>query len=217
MELNGSSGTPGPAGAAGPQGPAGPTGPTGPQGIAGQQGPAGAQGRWSRWTARSRRPDRPCRPPGRSRATRTGRRGGRASLGGKYDGCRLRPTRSCSVLPAGLSTAQDYFSPQASEAAGIPVPQDCTATNLKVTVIGAANTSQATIGITTTTDLSVAGVFPTALQCVRDGRQWRSGFVHRDRPRRFHIIGLFDPDGRSFVTNPPDFANAHVYTSFVCQ
>jgi hypothetical protein len=118
--------------------------------------------------------------------------------------------------PSGLSNAEDYFSPQATEAAGIPVPQNCTATNLRVTVIGAANTSQATIGIATTTDLSVAGIFPSSLQCTVTAANGIPVFCTST-----NSVPLTTADylmlAASFVANPPDFANAHVYSSFVCQ
>ncbi len=210
VELSGSSSTPGPAGAAGPQGPAGPIGLTGPQGAAGPQGPAGATG--------PQGPAGPIGPAGPQGAA--GQQGPAGGAGGQVWAANMTlPSSAYSIMlgsPSGLSTAQDYFSPQASEAGGIPVPQDCTATNLRVTVIGAANTSQATIGITTTTDLSVAGVFPNSLQCIVTAANGipvsctSTGSV----PFTTSDFLILTAD---FVTNPPDFANAHVYTSFVCQ
>ncbi len=179
----------GPPGAQGPAGAAGSQGPAGPVGPAGTQGAAGQQG-----------------PAG--------------AAGGQVWAANMTlPSSAYSIMlgsPSGLSTAEDYFSPQASEAAGIPVAQDCTAMNLRVTVIGAANTSQATIGITTTTDLSVAGVFPTSLQCIVTAANGipvsctSTGSV----PFTTSDFLILTAD---FVSNPPDFANAHVYTSFVCQ
>jgi hypothetical protein len=118
--------------------------------------------------------------------------------------------------PSGLSNAEGYFSPQASEAAGIPVPQDCTATNLKVTVIGAANTSQATIGIAYANDLSVPGVFLTTLQCVVTAANGAPVSCTATSPVGF-TASEFLMLTASFVSNPPDFANAHVYSSFVCE
>ncbi|HEY1897219.1 MAG TPA: DNRLRE domain-containing protein [Terracidiphilus sp.] len=189
VEFNGPPGPQGPAGAAGLQGPAGPQGPGGPIGPAGPQGAQGQQGQ-------------------------------AGAAGGQVWGANMTlPSSAYSIMvgsPSGLSSAQDYFSPLATEAAGIPVPQNCTATNLRVTVIGAANTSQATIGITTTTDLSVAGIFPTSLQCTVTAANGNPVSCTSAGSAPF-TTSDFLMLAASFVTNPPDFANAHVYTSFVCQ
>jgi hypothetical protein len=83
-------------------------------------------------------------------------------------------------------------------------------------VIGAANTSQATIGIATTNDLSVAGIFPTSLQCTVTAAGGVPVSCTSASPVAF-TTSDFLMLGVSFVTNPPDFANAHVYSSFVCQ
>ena len=176
-------------------GPQGPAGAAGPQGPAGPIGPAGPQGV-------------------------TGLQGPAGAAGGQVWAANMTlPSSAYSIMlgsPTGLSNAQDYFSPQASEAAGIPVPQNCTAANLRVTVIGAANNSQATIGIATTPDLSVAGVFPSSLQCIVTANNGSPVSCTSSNSAPFtmsdYLMLL-----TSFVTNPPDFANAHVYTSFVCQ
>jgi hypothetical protein len=216
VELNGPLGAAGPAGATGPQGPAGPIGPAGqigpagPQGVAGQPGPAGVAG--------APGPAGPVGPAGPQGVA--GQQGPAGAAGGQVWSANMTlPPTAYSIMlgsPSGLSSAQDYFSPQATEAAGIPVPQDCTATNLRVTVIGAANTSQATIGITTTTDLSVAGIFPTALQCTVTAANGNPVSCTSAGPAPFTTSDFLMLTA-SFVTNPPDFANAHVYTSFVCQ
>jgi len=179
----------GPAGAPGPAGVTGPQGPAGPIGPAGPQGETGAQG-----------------PAG--------------AAGGQVWAANMTlPSSAYSIMlgsPAGVSNAQNYFSPQASEAAGIPVPQNCTATNLRVTVIGAANTSQATIGISKTTDLSVPGIFSTALQCTVTAANGTPVSCTATGSVAFTASDYLML-AASFVSNPPDFANAHVYTSFVCQ
>ncbi len=118
----------------------GPAGPQGPAGVAGPQGPAGPVG--------------PAGPQGLP-----GQQGPAGAAGGQVWAANMTlPSSPFSMMvgsPTGLSAAQDYFGVLATEAAGVPVPQNCTASTLRVTVIGAANTSQATIGIDTTTDLSV--------------------------------------------------------------
>jgi hypothetical protein len=186
VELNGLPGAQGPAGPAGPQGPAGVQGPAGPIVPAGPQGQQGPAG----------------------------------AAGGQVWAANMTlPSSAFSGMigsPIGLSNAQDYFSTLVTEAAGIPVPQDCTATNLRVTVIGAANTSQATIGLSKTNDLSVPGIFPTTLQCVVTAANGVPVSCTATGPVAF-TTSDFLMLSAFFVTNPPDFANAHVYTSFVCQ
>jgi hypothetical protein len=210
VELNGPPGAQGPAGATGPQGPAGQIGPAGPQGLAGPQGPAGAVGPQG-----IPGPIGPAGPQGVA-----GQQGPAGAAGGQVWAANMTlPSTAYSIMlgsPSGLSNAQNYFSPQASEAGGLPVPQDCTATNLRVTVIGAANTSQATISIATTSDLSVAGISSSALQCTVTAAGGVPVSCTSTNP-----VALTTSDflmlAVSFVTNPPDFANAHVYSSFVCQ
>jgi hypothetical protein len=173
----------------------------GPAGVAGPQGPAGPVG--------------PAGPQGA-----IGQQGPAGAAGGQVWAANMTlPSAAYSVMlgsPTGQSTAQDYFGPLETEAAGVPVPQDCTATTLRVTVIGAANTSQATIGIASTTDLSVAGIFPSPLQCTVTAANGIPVSCTANASVSF-TTSQFLMLAASFVTNPPDFANAHVYSSFVCQ
>jgi hypothetical protein len=193
--LAGPAGPAGPSGATGLAGPAGPTGPTGAVGPTGATGPAGATG-----------PTGAVGPTGA-----TGPAGGQVWSGN-------------SLLPSGFDTYA-AFAPLSgvggtygTSGEGLKnillVPQDCTATNYTVTIYGAQGTSTIDSGIAYSPTF-YAGWYDT-LVCTVTANNGNP--VSCTSPGPVSLTkGLQITNTILGATNPPDFDNVQVLTSFVCK
>jgi hypothetical protein len=199
-------GLPGAIGPAGPQGVAGPIGPSGAQGIPGPIGPAGQPG--------------PVGPAGQQGvAGPSGPTGPTGPQGGQSWSANILLPSSVGTVevgaPTGLSTASGI---NAVSAAVLPVPQACTLANFSVTVLGAANTSSAgvVIGLSNLSQVQAGVIAASPTGCTVTAAN--GGSVSCTSSATFPVttgdfltIALFN------FTNPSDFNNARVLTSFTCQ
>lgn len=97
----------------------------------------------------------------------------------------------------------------------MPVPQNCTASQFTVTVYGAANTSTAGFGLYLASSLNPSGL-GGALGCTITANNGgtatcNSTGIYALTTSDFVVIATYNTE------TPADFANAQVYTSFVCK
>jgi hypothetical protein len=100
----------------------------------------------------------------------------------------------------------------------LPVPQGCTLANLSVTVLGAANTSSATvlIGISNLAQVQAGAISESSTNCTVTAAN--------GNPVSCTSSATFPVTTADFLTivlanftNQSDFNNARVFTSFTCQ
>lgn len=185
-------GVPGPQGAQGLQGPQGLSGPQGPQGIQGPVGNTGPQG-----------------PVGPS--------------GGQVWSTNfvLPSTLTSSDAVHGLVTLPTgnggTASPWVAQSV-LQVPQDCTATHLVATQLGAANTSTMAVilGVGNASLTAGNAIGGSALSCTLTAANGGSSTCTSSAQVPLTTGQEIDVAVISF-TNPPDFQNARLLVSFVCQ
>jgi hypothetical protein len=178
----------GPGGATGPAGPTGSPGPSGPAGPTGPAGPVGPTGT----------------PGGQVWSASMKLPASLTNIGvlGPASGVALGQT-----LTAGTVLAM-----------ALPVPQSCIASSFSAAVVGARNTSSATIAVGTATlaGLALGEVSSSALECqvaADNGAavQCASGLSFSLTPATFIAIIVYN------FSNAPDYEGATVLTSFTCQ
>lgn len=207
-------------GTPGPQGPKGDTGDPGPQGIQGIQGPKGDPG--------AQGPPGLMGAPGAKGDTgMTGAQGapGPAGVNGGqiWSGNFLLPAVISNsglgtiASPSGTSTAQNWVISN-TPVEGLPVPQNCTATNLSVTVVGAQGTSSALVQLNyfTSSDLTSNTLRFTSLGCTVTAANGAPVFCTSAAPEGFNTSDYFTMAMYNF-TNAADFQNARVLASFTCN
>ena len=118
--------------------------------------------------------------------------------------------------PVGLSSAEGYFSAAATEAGGMSVPKNCTASGFQATVYGAQNTSQMEVIVGVQTDLSATGIGPTALNCTVTAASGAPVSCTSTGTTSFTTADFLTLVVLNF-TNAADYDNTHVLASFVCQ
>jgi hypothetical protein len=106
----------------------------------------------------------------------------------------------------------------AVEAVALPVPNTCTVSNLNVTVLGAMNTSTASVAVGTSSlaELQAGEVGVSVVDCSVTANQGNpvtctSTASFSDSPGDFLSIFAYN------FSNSADFANAHVLASFTCD
>lgn len=197
----GAMGPAGPAGAMGPAGPTGATGPTGPAGPSGAQGPtgpAGAQG--------------PAGPQGNTGAT--------GPAGPAVAAWSSSVSFPASIVSYVWGLATGYTPAQGGPlSAHLPVPKNCTASGLSVTVLGARNTStfSAAVVLTSPSDLQqglIGNVSP--LNCTIRGANGAPARCTAQGSQDFSSSDYMSVIAFNF-SNPADFSDAQMLTSFICQ
>ena len=210
----GAAGALGPAGATGPTGPTGATGSTGSAGAAGALGPAGATG--------------PTGPTGATGATgvvgvegpegptgATGATGPAGTSGGQVWTSIMTIPGTNTAYAGSANGASTGVSPmlRVGETVAVPLPQNCTASNFKVTVFGAQNASYAQIGLAYFVSPSV-GFEP--LYCNVQAANGapvscsNAGTVALITPAYLYISA-------ESLSTPTDYEGASVATSFICR
>ncbi len=186
----GPAGAAGPRGATGPQGPAGAVGQKGTTGATGPSGPTGSQGLAGGqvWTSVTVLPD----------------------LSQYYD---------AGALPVGSSAASAGLTLDTILISSVPVPQACSASNFTVQVHGAANTSTMTVGLGHASLGLIEGgnYYPaanaTCTVTAANGAGVSCTGTGADSLPAGDLAFLYFTN----FQNAPDFLNARVYVSFVCQ
>lgn len=217
--LIGLTGPAGPTGAAGPQGLTGPAGPIGLTGAAGAQGPIGPTGpSGAQGPAGPAGPQGPAGPAGETGAT-----GAAGPGGGQVWSANMLLPESIPAIDNILGAMSGVSigavqGPSALQAAVLPVPQNCTASNFKVTVVGASGTSNAVagIGFSTSTDFGEGNLDGLALLCTvtaNSGATVTCSSSSTADLTTSQFVSLFLGD----FTNSADFQNTRMYASFVCQ
>lgn len=200
-------GSAGPIGPQGPQGPTGATGATGPQGLPGATGATGPQG-----------PTGATGPQGATGATgATGPAGGQIWSSNFV----LPPAITAGMSGAGivaLASGNGGVASQNVIGSVLPVPQNCTVSGFKAVQFGAGNASTMQVVLAVGTDASVATGYLTAipLSCILTANS--GGFSSCSAPGstvlsagQLIAVGVFN------FSDPPDFQNARLMVSFVCQ
>jgi hypothetical protein len=215
MGPAGPAGPAGATGATGPQGPAGATGatgaagPAGPQGATGPAGPAGATGATG--------PEGPAGPTGPTGAT-----GPAGAAGGQVWAATITMPASVTAgtmigSATGPSTAGVYSIP-VTDSLAVPIPQDCTAQDFKVEILGLQGTTTATVavGVSDVAYLQSGEVGPLSLECEVTGNSGAPVSCSSTATSGVPSSWYFSVAVYKIVT-PSDFDNARVYTSFVCD
>ncbi len=208
----GVAGPAGPIGPAGPQGATGPIGPAGPTGLTGPIGPAGPQGATG--------PIGPAGPAGP-----TGPQGAQGPAGSGN----TQFWTSSFVLPAsinfailaspeGMSNAVLFSQNSVAGAAALPLPKSCTASNLSVTVFGAANTSSVDVSLGYGSIANLGTVAPTIspLQCTVTAASGGAASCTSSATQSL-ITGDYLVVILNNFQNPSDYDNARALVSFTCQ
>jgi hypothetical protein len=212
----GAVGPPGAPGATGAQGPQGATGQTGATGAAGAQGPKGATGATgSPGTTGATGQPGPAGPTGPTGPT--GATGGQIWSSNFVLPASITPGMSSAGIVA-LPSGNGGTASQNVPAMVLQVPQDCTASGFKAVQFGASNSSTAQVLLVTGADSTIASGFinGSSLGCTLTANI--GSFSSCSSPGSTSLTAgeLVSIAVFSF-SSPPDFQNARLVVSFVCQ
>ncbi len=209
----GATGATGPTGAAGPKGDTGQTGAAGPAGAQGPKGATGAQG--SPGTTGATGQSGPAGPQGPTGPT--GATGGQIWSSNFV----LPATITSGMSSAGIVALPSGNGGTASQnvpASVLQVPQNCTASGFKVAQFGASNGSTAQVMLVTGSDSLIASGFinGSSLACTLTANAGAPTSCSTSGSASLTAGELVSIAVFSF-SNPPDFQNARLVVSFVCQ
>jgi len=215
----GAQGPQGSTGAAGPAGPAGAQGATGPQGAAGAQGPAGPAG--SQGPAGAQGPQGPEGPQGAM--GNPGPAGQKGGPGGQiWSSSFAMPATITSGMSSGgivaIPSGNGGVASQNVPAQVLQVPQSCTASGFTAIQFGAANKSTADVFLAEATPSFASTGFlnSTPLLCTITANS--GGFSSCASAGTATLTaGEMIAVGAFSFSNLPDFQNARVTVSFICQ
>ncbi len=211
--ATGPQGSPGPTGAAGPKGDTGQTGATGATGDQGPKGSTGAQGSPGSTGATGQSgPAGPQGPTGPTGAT-----GGQIWSSNFVLPATITSGMSSSGIVA-LPSGNGGTASQNVPAMVLQVPKNCTASGFSVAQFGASNASTTQVMLVTGTDSLIASGFinGSSLGCTLTANSGAPTSCSSSGTASLTAGELVSIAVFSF-SNPPDFQNARLVVSFVCQ